>query len=366
MESLESPLLWGFVMKFLNGILGLVLALSVLPALAQDLAVANTTIPTAVTLEGFTWIHQGTNRCSAAALSIQLSYFMPVTADTYFELAREDLNTWGADASVRIEEMAAAARQRGLGAVVRRGGTTEILKRFVATGFPVLVENSYFEGDDWYQNWLSHNRILVGYDDAQGIFLFQDPLLGFPEGELVSYDYANFDERWRAANRDYLVLYRPEEEILIQAILGEEWDETVNAERTLAIAEAEILAGKTDGFVYHNLGWALQKLGRNEEAAVAFDNAIRAGLPLRMFWYEFGIFEAYLAVGRYEDVTTLVNVQITNAGDEISIEEWYYYAALAYEGLGNKERAMINYEVAVTRNTNFVEAADRLQALRNS
>jgi tetratricopeptide (TPR) repeat protein len=362
----KNCLAWGFVMKFSIWLFGALLALSALPVLAQETSVAENTLPTTVTLEGFTWIHQGVNRCSAAALSIHLSYFMPVTADTYFELAREDLNTWGADASVRIEEMAAAARQRGLGAVVRRGGTSAILKQLVAGGFPVLVENSYFEGDDWYQHWLSHNRILVGYDDVQGVFFFQDPLLGYPDGALVSYSYADFDERWRAANRDYLVIYRPEDEAAVQAILGDDWDESLNAQNTLAMAEAEILAGLSDGFVYQNMGWALLKLERYEEAAVAFDNAVSAGLPLRMFWYEFGIFEAYLAMGRFEDVVTLANVQIINAGDEISVEEWYYYAALAYEGLNNRERALINYEVAVTRNSNFVEAAARLQTLRNS
>jgi tetratricopeptide (TPR) repeat protein len=351
-------------MKLLYWIIGLVLAFSALPALAQDDFADS--IPNAVTLEGFTWIHQGTNRCSAAALSIHLSYYLPVTANTYFVLAREDLNTWGADASVRIEEMAAASHARGLGAVVRRGGTIDLLKRLVAAGFPVLVENSYYEGDDLYRHWLSHNRVLVGYDDSQGVFFFQDPLLGYPDGALVSYDYANFDERWRPFNRDYMVLYRPEDQAVVQAILGADWDEATNAQNTLAMAEAELLAGTSDGFAYHNLGWALLELGRNEDAAVAFDNAMNAGLPFRMFWYEFSIFEAYLAVGRYEDVVTLANVQIANAGPEISIEEWYYYAAMAYEGLGNTERAMINYEVAVTRNTNFIAASERLQILRNS
>jgi tetratricopeptide (TPR) repeat protein len=336
-----------------------------LPVLAQESTAVPESLPQSASLEGFTWMHQGTNRCSAAALSIQLSYFMPVTADTYFELAREDLNTWGADASVRIEEMAAAAQARGLGAVVRRGGTFDILKRFIAGGFPVLVENSYFEGDDWYRHWLMHNRVLVAYDDAQGLFFFQDPLLGYPNGDLVSYSYADFDTRWRSANRDYLVLYNPEEEAEIQAILGEDWDELASAQNTLEIAELEITSGITDGFAYHNLGWALLQLGRNDEAAIAFDNALASGLPFRFLWYDFSVFEAYLAVGRYDDVITLVNREIVNAGDTISIEEWYYYAGRAYEAQGNNERAIINYEVALLRNTNFTLASERLQALRN-
>lgn len=341
------------------------IVLLALPVLAQESTAVPDSLPQSASLEGFTWMHQGTNRCSAAALSIQLSYFMPVTADTYFELAREDLNTWGADASVRIEEMAAAAHARGLGAVVRRGGTFEILKRFIAGGFPVLVENSYFEGDDWYRHWLMHNRVLVGYDDAQQTFFFQDPLLGYPNGDLVSYSYTDFDTRWRSANRDYLVLYNPADEAEIQSILGEDWDKLANAQNTLEIAELEIAGGISDGFVYHNLGWALVELGRNEEAAIAFDTAIARSLPLRFFWYDFSIFEAYLAVGRYDDVISLVNREIVNAGDTISIEEWYYYAGRAYEAQGNIERAMINYEVALLRNSNFTAAQERLQVLRN-
>jgi predicted Zn-dependent protease len=64
-------------------------------------------------------------------------------------------------------------------------------------------------------------------------------------------------------------------------------------------------------------------------------------------------------------VISLVNVEIANAGPDISIEEWYYYAGRAYEAQGNIERAMINYEVAVARNGNFTEASERLQSLRN-
>ncbi|MEO0598174.1 MAG: C39 family peptidase [Chloroflexota bacterium] len=347
--------------------LSLLLALLfVVPTLAQDatLQTQDEPRPESVMLDGFTWIHQGTNRCSAAALTIQLSFFEEVTADTYRSFATQELNTWGADASVRIEEMAQVMRDRGLGAIVRRGGTVDLMKDLVAAGFPVLVENSYFEGGDLYRDWLSHNRVLVGYDDTISTFYFQDPLLGYPQGDLVTYEYDDYDTRWRPFNRDYLVVYNMEEEAIAQDILGEDWDEMTNAENVRDTAQAEINAGQTDGYAYHNLGWAEVQLGNYEAAAEAFDQARAAGLPLRMFWYEFGVFEAYLAVERYQDVINLVNTELANAGQAISIEEWYYYAGQAYEGLGNTERAIINYQVAVTRNTNFTEAADRLVAIQ--
>mgnify|MGYP000557250735 CR=1 FL=1 len=168
-----------------------ILVLLTLPATAQE-APESAPLPSSVILEGFTWIHQGVNRCSAAALSIHLSYYEDVTAETYDSFARQELNTWGAEARVRIEEMAGAIQNRGLGAIVRRGGTVDLMKELIAAGFPVLVENSYYEGENFYRDWLSHNRVLIGYDDAQGVFFFQDPLLGYPAGDLITYELVDF------------------------------------------------------------------------------------------------------------------------------------------------------------------------------
>jgi tetratricopeptide (TPR) repeat protein len=349
-------------------LLALVLIFSLtMAAMAQQMSVSSSTnLPASVTLEGFQWVHQGTNRCSAAALTIHLSYFMPVTLETYQSLAAAELNTWGADASVRIEEMAAAAQTRGFGAVVRRGGTVDMLRRLVAAGFPVLVENSYYEGDDLYRDWLSHNRVLIGYDDSTQLLYFMDSLLGYPEGEPVSYSYADYDTRWKAFNRDYLVIYNPADEATIQTILADQWDAAANWQWASEQAQAEIDAGSADSFTYFNLGSAQVNLGLFEQAAASYDTARSYGLPMRMLWYEFGPFEAYLGAGRYEDVIALANQQIATAGDSISVEEWYYYAALAYQALGNTDRAQLNLEVAIARNRNFTQAAEALEQLKTN
>jgi len=322
-------------------------------------------LPSHVLLDGFSWVHQGVNRCSAAALTIHLSYYLDVTVDTYYELARTDLNTYGADASVRIEEMAAQAEVRGLNAIVRRGGSVDLMRQLIAAGFPVLVENVYYDGSDLNRDWLSHNRVLVGYDDDAQSFSFQDPLLGFPDGQLIHFSYDDFDLRWKPFNRDYMIFYRDEQQEALQAVLGEQWDAAFNAQWTLEIAEREIESG--DSYLNHsyfNLGWAQLELGLSEEAAQSFDRARELGLPMRMLWYEFGPFVAYNAVGRYQDTLDLIHANMSVAGDTISIEEWFYYAGLAYEGLGNRERAITNYQVALARNGNYQEVAERLQALQ--
>lgn len=345
----------------------------VIPALAQnpdvEPAAAPEPLPNEVLLEGLFYIHQDTNRCSAAALSMHLSYYTDVIGPNDPTLLYRDvirnLNPYGADASVRIEEMAADAEARGLNAIVRRGGSVDLLRELLAAGFPVLIENVYYDGPNGWRDWLSHNRVAVGYDDARQVLIFYDPLLGYVPGsyQLVEYSYTDVDQRWQPFNRDYLVLYRDDEEETLRTIIGSDWDARTNAMNVAAQAQGEIDAGIANTFTYMNLGWAQVQLELYEVAAASFDIARSMGMPWRMLWYEFGLFEAYLGVGRYGDVIVIANQNIAAAGDRISVEEWYYYAARAYEAQGNLERARINYQVALYRNSGFTEAADGLRRM---
>jgi tetratricopeptide (TPR) repeat protein len=304
-------------------------------------------------------VWQDLNRCSAAAFTIQLSGYDEFTGD-YTAVMRR-LNPNPEDVSVRVEEMVEMAKDYGLNGIVRRGGTVELMKQLLYAGFPVLIENSYYDGAGGFKDWMSHNRVLVGYDDAAGVFLIKDSLLGNGDDKLgVRMKYEDVDERWRDFNRDYLVLYRPSQEAALQAVLGPQWDATYNAEWVLQQAAADEAAGKKDSFTTYNRGWALLQLGRTEEAVATFDQAMSVGLPWRFFWYDFSVFEAYLKVGRYDDVINLV--QKTIAGTK-GIEEMYYYAALAYLAQGNTDRAKANLEAALYRNKFFTEAQTKLDEL---
>ncbi|MBK8020563.1 MAG: hypothetical protein IPK19_03805 [Chloroflexi bacterium] len=355
------------VKLFLLMLLALTLVVGISPTGAQEEVVSTSiytpviTLPPQARLEGLRPVYQQTNRCSAAALTIQLSYFG--WTGTYDDTIRA-LNPHAEDVAVRLDEMLAFGEAQGLKGIERVGGTLELIKALVANGFPVLMESVYYDGPDAFKDWMSHNRVVMGYDDAQGVLLTYDSLLGNGEnnsGRPVP--YADVDTRWRAFNRDYLVLYRPEDEAKLQAILGPLWDARAAAEQALAQSIAELDTPAADSFTLFNIGASLVLLERYEEAADYFDRARGTGLPWRMMWYMYGPFEAYYHTGRYQDVLQLArDVIATTPG----VEETYYYAGLAYEALGEPARAKSNYEVAVMRNNGYAPAVAALSRLATS
>lgn len=323
---------------------------------------AVTALPPSVQLEGLSMVWQSLNRCSAGALTILLSYY---DWEGDYSVTIRGLNPHMDDVSVRLDEMVTFVNGYGLQGIERTGGTVELMKRLTANGFPVLVENSYYDGGDINRDWMSHNRVITGYDDAQQIFYTFDSLLGAgPDGRGRPLSYTDFDDRWRPFNRDYFIIYRRGDEPLLQAIMGDEhWDETANAEWTLAQAEAELNGDTPDSYAAFNAGQALVQLGRYEEAAAYFDRARGTGLPWRMMWYQFGPFEAYLRTERYQDVIDLARAVITATP---GVEETYYYAGLAYAAQGDIQRAQSNLEVALQRNGNLAPARQALDLINQT
>jgi tetratricopeptide (TPR) repeat protein len=86
-------------------------------------------------------------------------------------------------------------------------------------------------------------------------------------------------------------------------------------------------------------------------------------MPYRMMWYQFGPFEAYNAVGRYEDTLALAASNLNDGGGHF-VEETFYYAGEAREKMGETSQALENYKQAVFLNRNYDlarAALDRLQ-----
>ena len=329
------------------------------PAPISTSVAANAPLPASTRLTGLRAVYQQFNRCSAAALTIQLSYFG--WEGTYDDAIR-GLNPHAEDVAVRLDEMIEFAEEQGLRGIERVGGTLDMLKALVAGGFPVLVENIYYDGPDSFRDWMSHNRVIMGYDDTLQVLYSFDSLLGNGEdGQGRPIPYADLDVRWKPFNRDYLVLYRPEEEERLQAIMGDHWDPVYNAEWALEQSQAELDTENADSFTLFNIGSSLVALGRYEEAADYFDQARGLGLPWRMLWYQYGPFEAYYHTGRYEDVLQMARDVIAVTP---GVEEVYYYAGLAYEALGDTFRAEANYQVAIQRNVDFTAAIEALARLR--
>jgi hypothetical protein len=336
--------------------------LNAVPARAQE------PLPSSVRLEGLSMVWQDINRCSAAAFTIQLSYWIEEPVNYREVIGRMNPNP--RDLSVRVEEMVEIAQERyGLMGIVRRGGTLELMKALVAAGFPVLVENSYYEGGNATRDWMSHNRVLMGYDDARGEFYFFDSLLGNgPDRRGRAFTYEDFDRRWLAFNRDYVVLFPPERAATVQLILGDMWDEEANARFVIEQAQADLitLTSRMDrAFALLNLAYGYFHTGQLEAAVAAVDEALALNaLPWRYFWYEFAALDIYVAAGRYDDVQRIVSS--TLAGLPGIVEELYYYAGVAAEAQGDTRRALNNYRAAVQGNLYYIAATDALRALEAS
>lgn len=304
--------------------------------------------PPAVRLEGMTLVWQQYNGCAPAALTMLLKYHgWQGTLDVTSRAIRPS----SADVSVRGSEMVSFVEQQELRAVVRSGGTLDVLRALVAAGFPVLVENVYNPGGN---DWMGHNRIVMGYDDVAEVVLTFDSVLGAnPDRTGRPIPYAEFEALWKPFNHAYLVIFHPEQQAQVQALLGPHWNATESAELALAHAEAALRADPEDAYAAFNLGTALLTLGQAETAVLAFDRAMALGLPRRFLWYQFGPFEAYLRTGRYRETLALAEDVLRTTRDA---EEIYYYMGQAHATLGDPQRAITSYQQALTRNAHYVEA----------
>ncbi|MFN8377056.1 MAG: C39 family peptidase [Anaerolineae bacterium] len=245
--------------------------------------------------------------------------------------------------------------QTGVRAITRIGGDATLLKALLAANFPVLIETTFTpEGYDW----IGHYQTLVGYDDAAGNFYVYDTYLGVGDGSGVPEAYSQFDRDWQAFNRVFIVVYDPSRESVVQQILGDRADLTLAAEHALEVARDEARQDPQNPFAWFNMGTALNRLERYEEAAAAFDQAIAKRLPFRMLWYQFGPFEAYFNVGRFTDVLSLAQNNLASGAD--LVEETHYWMGRVYEAQGDMAQAASAYQRALSRNPLYTTAREAL------
>jgi tetratricopeptide (TPR) repeat protein len=302
-------------------------------------------------LAGFNQQWQTWNNCGPATVTMNTSYFG--TTETQVEAA-QFLKPNKNDKNVSPPELAAYVQTLGLEVMVRQGGTVAQLKQFLSNGLPVLVETWLIHDGDG----MGHYRLLTGYDDAAAQFITLDSLNG-PDYPV---SYEQFDTDWRVFNRLYLVVYPAERAALVGTLIGADMDETAMYQRLVVQARQDTEANPADAIAYFNQGEALTRLHRYDEAVAAFDHARRLGLHWRRLWYQFTPFEAYYAVGRYQDVLDLTAATIDGTG---GLEEAYYYRGLALQATGQtgpKEA----FEAALAYNPNYAPAHKALDSMTNN
>ena len=165
---------------------------------------------------------------------------------------------------------------------------------------------------------------------------------------------------WPHFNNNYIAVFTPEQTASVTNIIGTDLDDQIMWQNSLTINQQNAAANPENAFFWFNLGTTLNALERYNEAAAAFDQARSIGLPWRMLWYQFGPYEAYYQVGRYEDVILLADVTLK---DRPYFEESFYYKGVAQAALGATTDARENLENAASFNPNYIQAIAALSQL---
>lgn len=291
------------------------------------------------------------NNCGPTTLRMYFSFF-GFTKDTQVQIANA-VKPYKDDRNVSPDELTDYAAQRGFRAIARVNGDLERVKLILSNQMPVMIEEGY-DPPRAHQGWMGHYLLITGYDGA-GITA-QDSYNG-PNQRVT---WQDLDDHWRDFNRTYILVYPEEKDPVVRAILGEDIDDATMYAKAAQRAQEEWNASPQDPFAVFNLGSSLVGLGENEAAANAFDQARQLKLPWRMLWYQFGPYEAYTQVGRYDEVIALADATLKPTGD---LEESYYYKAVALFKLGKTDDARRELESALKYNPNYNAAREALKNL---
>jgi tetratricopeptide (TPR) repeat protein len=302
-------------------------------------------LPASVSLPAPEWEQQDWNNCGPATLSLYLKYYG--WEGDQFDIS-DEVKPDRSDRNVNVDELVYYARNWAgwLNSTFRVAGDIELLKTFLASGLPVMIEKGHvLEGDFWPNDdhWSGHYVLLTGYDDATQSFTYQDTFVGANQ----TITYSDLDHYWKQFNRVYLLLYLPNQEETVRSILGPDWDEDTNRERALAISQEEAETGNQDPYAWFNLGMNQVYFEDYVAAAESFDVARAIGLPQRMLRYQFGPFFAYYHANRTDDLLALIDyaLRITDASEEALIwKGWAFYRQ------GNTNGAIEQFRLAQAAN----------------
>lgn len=323
--------------------------------------VSPTPLPSSVSLPAPEWERQDINNCGPASLTMYLRFYGWEGDQT--DIA-DLLKPFREDRNVNVEELEYYVRTRAgwLNILFRVGGDLELLERLLAAGIPVMVEESfYFEEPFWMNDdlWAAHYLLLTGYNNTQRIFTGQDSFLG-PDRKVR---YEVLDEYWQTFNRVYVLIYTPQQEDTVKAILGPHWDADFNRQHALEVAEMETQSDPENAFTWFNLGTNLMYFEDYLEATKAYDKARELGLPQRMLRYQFGPFIAYFHANKMNDLVALTEyaLEITPTSEEA----WLWHGWAMYR-MGNKEEAIADFLRALERNPNYLDAQYALEFVRSN
>ena len=221
------------------------------------MAITPTALPERVILDGVVYVHQHErwNYCGPANLAMALNYWgWPGDRDDIARVVKPGINDpdlsfiqqGRLDKNVMPSEMIGfVAGHTDYNIVARFGGDLDLLKHMITTG----------------------------YDETAGEFVVQDAYL--EPGKDMRVDYQTYLEGWRSFDYLFMVIYPPERQDQVLALLGDWADPAWSYSHALEIAEEEIqtLTGVNAFYAWFNKGTSLVKMEHYLEAGEAFDHA---------------------------------------------------------------------------------------------
>jgi hypothetical protein len=131
-------------------------------------------LPNRVVIENMGVVKQSFNNCGPANLTQVLNWYgSDITQEdvaAYLKPNPEDRNVSPWQISDYVNEQLGTYK-----AITRSGGDLEMIKRFLAAGFPVVIEKGYELPDS---GWWGHYLTVYGYDDDLEELYSQDSYLG--------------------------------------------------------------------------------------------------------------------------------------------------------------------------------------------
>ncbi len=196
--------------------------------------------PISFELPKATWVPQTFNNCGPAATSMTLQYFGFNVSQEETKVSRYLKNDYGIQNKVLFN------------------GELKTIKTLVANGIYVVVEDWLHPGED-----IGHVLIIRGYDDGSGVLIADDSYFGVG----IKYPYSTWDEtQWKPYNREFMPVYRSENENLVKEIIGENWDETKMYQNSILRNQKDVDVNPNDMYAWFNLGTSYYALGNYEKA----------------------------------------------------------------------------------------------------
>jgi hypothetical protein len=174
--------------------------------------------PASAALPEMKHVWESLNNCGPAAVVMALS---TLGVDVNQETARLALRGTDVRRGMGPQGVGPWVKENfDLRSVWRNNGTNEILKTLVANGFAPMV--TQWMEEPWVSR-VSHWRTVRGYDDAKKVFYVNDSMRG--NNFALSYDF--FNRNGQSFSFRYMVIYKPDDEKLLRAIIGDQWNDLI-------------------------------------------------------------------------------------------------------------------------------------------